>query len=257
MADTGAGPSGVVLYARALLFWTGLVLSTLVWSIPSVLITLPLPYNQRYRFVTAWTGFNLWWLRITCRLGYRVEGSERLPGGPAVALCKHQSTWETLALQRILPPQAWVLKRQLTWIPFFGWALAMLEPIAIDRGAGRRAVRQLVGQGKARLDDGRWVVIFPEGTRVSLGERRRYKVGGAILAAESGYPVVPIAHDAGAYWPRRQLIKRPGTVRVVIGPLIDPAGQTPEEINAHAEDWIEATAASLAARHDTRARIDS
>jgi 1-acyl-sn-glycerol-3-phosphate acyltransferase len=141
--------------------------------------------------------------------------------------------------QEIFPPQTWVLKRELMWIPFFGWALALLHPIAIDRGSGRKAIEQVVAQGRDRLRSGIWVVVFPEGTRVAPGTRRRHGIGGAVLAAETGYPVVPVAHNAGSFWPRRSFFKRPGTVRVVIGPVIEAQGKTAEEIRDLAEKWIE------------------
>lgn len=144
--------------------------------------------------------------------------------------------------------QTWVLKRELMWIPLFGWALTLMKPIAINRGAGRKAVEQVVEQGRERLHEGIWVVIFPEGTRTAPGQRRRYGLGGAVLAEASGYPVVPVAHNAGHFWPRRKAIKQPGTVRVVIGPAIDPRGLTAAEINRRAEAWIESTVARLEGR---------
>jgi 1-acyl-sn-glycerol-3-phosphate acyltransferase len=180
------------------------------------------------------------WLKITCGLDWRVEGLENIPPGNAIILCKHQSAFETMALQRIFPPQVWLLKRELLWIPFFGWGLAMLEPIAIDRKAGRESLNKLVAQGIKRLTAGRWVVIFPEGTRVAPGEEKRYALGGASLAERSGYPVVPVAHNAGEYWPKHGFIKRPGTIRVAIGPVIDSRGRSAADINALAKEWIEA-----------------
>jgi 1-acyl-sn-glycerol-3-phosphate acyltransferase len=184
-------------------------------------------------------------LKHICGLDYRVDGLEHLPAGAAVILAKHQSAWETIAFQQIFPPQTGVLKRELLWIPLFGWALALLRPIAIDRGAGRVAIEQVIEQGRERLQSGIWVVVFPEGTRVASGTRRRYGIGGAALAAASGYPVVPVAHNAGFFWPRRGFLKRPGTIRVVIGPVIDPRGKTAEEIRRQAEEWIENTMARL------------
>ncbi|MFP5344578.1 MAG: lysophospholipid acyltransferase family protein, partial [Gammaproteobacteria bacterium] len=199
-----------------------------------------------YRFISQWSYFNLWCLKKICRLRYEVHGREHIPQGACVILCKHQSAWETYALPRIFPqPLAWVCKRELLWIPFFGWGFAMLQPIAIDRGAGRRALDQLVEQGMQRLKQGRPVVIFPEGTRVAPGEKRRYAIGGAMLAEKSGYPVLPIAHNAGVFWPRNSFIKYPGTIRVVIGPVIESKGKSADEINAQAEKWIEGAASSL------------
>lgn len=227
-------------YLRSLLFLVGEVCSTLIFA-PLSLLTYPLPFAMRYRFITQWTRFNLWWLEKTCRVRYRVRGREHIPGANAIIVCKHQSAWETLALTRIFPPQVWVIKRELLWVPFFGWGLAMLEPIAINRKAGRKAVRQLVEQGCRRLDQGRWVVVFPEGTRVAPGQKRRYALGGGILAQESGYPVVPVAHNAGEFWPRRGFLKRPGTIELVIGPPVETRGRTADQIIAAAEGWIETT----------------
>lgn len=229
-----------VLVLRAVLFWLGMLVSTAVIA-PLSLLTFPLPFVMRYRFIGLWTHFNLWWLRICCGLHYQVEGAEHIPATNAIVMAKHQSAWETLALQRIFGPQVWVLKRELLWVPLFGWGLALLEPIAIDRKAGRKAVRQVVEQGIRRLRAGRWVVIFPEGTRVAPGERKRYGIGGALLAERSGYPVVPVAHNAGEFWRRRSFIKYPGIIRVVIGTPIASAGRPAADIIAEVEEWIEST----------------
>ena len=156
-------------------------------------------------------------------------------------LMKHSSAWETIAQLILFPKQAWVTKRQLLWIPFFGWALSIFNPIAIDRKGGRRAVEQVLRQGQQRLADGKWVLIFPEGTRVAPGERRRYGLSGALLAALAELPVVPVTHNAGDFWPRRGWLKRPGTIRMVIGPPIKAAGRPPRDVNGDAENWIEAT----------------
>lgn len=231
-------------YVRASAFQLGLWLSTLIWA-PLSLLTLPLPPLWRFRFITQWTRFNLWWLAVTCNLRYRVRGAEHIPSQPAVVLAKHQSSWETLALQRVLPPQTWVLKRDLLWIPFFGWALALLQPIAIDRGSARRALRQVLEQGRARLRSGRFVVIFPEGTRVAPGQTRRFGAGGAQLALEAGAPVLPVAHNAGSFWPRRQFVKRPGVIDIVIGPVIPTQGRNADAVIAQAEEWMAQTMRTL------------
>ena len=170
-----------------------------------------------------------------------------MPDHAVIVLAKHQSTWETIFFHWYLPPLAWVLKRELLWLPLFGWALATLEPIAINRKSSSEAMRQLFEQGKACLDKGRWVMIFPEGTRTAPGHRRRYKLGGARLAANTGYPVLPIAHNAGEFWRRRSLIKYPGTIQVVIGPLIETKGLSPQEINDKTEQWIENTMQKISA----------
>lgn len=234
-----------MLFLRSLLFALCQVASTLLFALPSVLTGL-LPYRMRHYFITLWNRCNLWCAEHICGLRYEVVGLEQVPSGPCVILCKHQSAWETYALPCIIPrPLAWVCKRELLWIPFFGWGFAVLQPIAIDRGAGRKALEQLVTQGIDRLQRGRSVVIFPEGTRVAPGEKRRYAVGGALLAERSGYPVLPIAHNAGVFWPKRGFIKRPGVIRLVIGPVIESTGRSASEINAQTEHWIEATMAQL------------
>ncbi len=234
------------LVARSALFFAGQVVITIVIA-PFVMLAFALPYLARYRIVYQWTVFNTWWLSVTCKLTHEVSGVENIPEHPAIVLSKHQSAWETINLQHYFSPQVWVLKRELLWLPIFGWALAMLRPIAIDRGAGRDAMSQVLEQGAARLKSGCWVVIFPEGTRVPAGTKRRYKIGGATLAEKTGVPVVPVAHDAGVYWPRNSFIKYPGVVRLVIGKPIDSRGKSASEINREAESWIEATAERLLA----------
>jgi len=230
--------------AGSLLFAAGQAAATVAFALAG-LLTAPLSWRWRYAFITRWSRLNLWWLRRSCGLAWRVEGLERLPPGPAVVLSKHQSAFETLLFQLILPPQTWVLKRELLWIPFFGWGLALLEPIAIDRKAGREAVRRLLAAGRRRLAQGRWVIVFPEGTRVPPGQRRRYGLGGALLAEHARVPVVPVAHNAGEYWPRRGLVKREGVIRVAVGPVIEARGRRAPEILAEAEAWIEAATARL------------
>lgn len=233
-----------MIYLRSMLYNVVCWLSVLVYA-PLAVLSFPLPILARNRFIAQWARFQIWMLRHVCRLDYQIEGRGNLPAGPAIVLSKHQSAWETLAYQVILPPFTWVLKRELLWIPVFGWGLAMLRPIAIKRGTGRRAVDQVVKQGTDRLAAGLWVLIFPEGTRLPPRTRRKYKQGGAILAAESGYPVIPIAHNAGSFWPRRGFVKRPGVVRVAIGPVIESRGRSAAEITKLSEDWIEGTMATL------------
>ncbi|HKJ75604.1 MAG TPA: lysophospholipid acyltransferase family protein [Gammaproteobacteria bacterium] len=230
---------------RAALFYLGMTLS-LIAVTPLFPLVLPLPFPARFRVLSTWARFNLWWLRVTCGVHWQVEGLDNLPrAGGAVVLAKHQSTWETLGLQRILPPHTWVLKRELLRIPLFGWGLAVLRAIAIDRKAGRRALQQVVEQGNERLEAGIWVVVFPEGTRTAPGSRQEYNVGGAMLATKTGFPVVPIAHNAGEFWPKQGWRKRPGTITVVIGPVIPAAGRKAGEVNAEAEAWIESKSSEI------------
>lgn len=226
------------LAARSLLFAIGQALLSVPFSLAAILALL-LPYRLRYTLVSRWTHWNLWWLDKTCRLNHRVVGEQNIPAQPTIIFCKHESAWETLALQRYFTPQVWVIKRELLWIPFFGWGLATLRPIAIDRKASRAGLEQVLAQGRERLNDRCWVVIFPEGTRVAPGERRRYRQGGAVLAERTGYPVLPVAHDAGDFWPRNSFIKRPGTIELRFGPVIESAGRSATEINRLAENWIE------------------
>lgn len=223
---------------RSAVFQLGLVLSVLVWGLLS-LGTAILPYRWRYWFISRWCVWINFWLRITCGVRVCVQGRENIPGGGGVVLAKHQSVWETVSLTQWFHPQTWVLKRELLWVPVFGWALALLQPIAIDRGSGRLAVRQVIEQGRRRLSEGRWVVVFPEGTRVPAGRKARYRPGGAILAAEAGAPVVPVAHNAGELWPRASFRIRPGTVQVRIGPPIAAKDRRPEDVLRDAETWIE------------------
>lgn len=203
------------------------------------LLLFPLPAAARYRFITTWSRLMLVGAETILGIRYRVLGAERLPPPPYIVLAKHQSAWETLAFQAIFPPQVWVVKRELLWIPFFGWGLALLAPIAIDRASGPRALRQLLEQGRDRLARRYCIVIFPEGTRVAPGTRGKYQVGGAWLAVKTGAPVVPVAHNAGELWGRRAFIKRPGLVTVSIGAPIDSRQLAPEELNRKVEDWIE------------------
>ena len=223
---------------RSLIFNAILFVSAAIYA-PLVLPTVVLPYRLRYPIIAGWARMQAFLLKHLCRLDYHVEGREHLPAGAAILMSKHQSAWETIVFQQIFPPQTWVLKHELIWIPFFGWALALMRPIAIDRGAGRRSIEQVIAQGRERLQSGIWVVVFPEGTRVAPGARKRYGIGGAVLAAETGYPIVPVAHNAGSYWPRRGFLKKPGSVRVAIGPTIDPRGRKAEEIIRQVEEWIE------------------
>jgi 1-acyl-sn-glycerol-3-phosphate acyltransferase len=224
---------------RSVLFTGFFMLWTFCYAMFFVLACLVLPFRGRFALARVYAHSVLIVLRWICGLDYRVEGHENLPAGNHIALIKHASTWETVAQMVLLPPQVWVLKRELMWLPAFGWGLMLLRSIAVNRGAGGSAVKGVLAQGKARLAEGKWVVIFPEGTRMPPGETRRYGVSGALLAAENDRLIVPIAHDAGYFWPRRGLIKKPGTIRVVIGPPISAAGRDPRDVNAEAQDWIE------------------
>lgn len=233
-----------VALLRSALFEAARAVLTVVFAVIS-LLTFPFGPRARYRIITAWSHLVIAAARWLCGVRYRVIGAEHLPRKPSIVLSKHQSAWETLAYQVLLPPQVWVLKRELLRVPFFGWGLAMMNPIAIDRGSGTRALRQMQEQGRARLADGWWIVMFPEGTRVPPGSRGRYHPGGAWLACQTGAPVVPIAHNAGTLWGKNAFIKYPGTITVSVGPAIEPAGLTPDVLNRKVEDWIETEVARL------------
>jgi 1-acyl-sn-glycerol-3-phosphate acyltransferase len=228
-------------FLGSLAFTAFFLLFTFCYAILFVVVGGLLPWRARFTLARIWAGILLGALRLLCGLRYRVEGREHLPAdGACIALMKHSSAWETVAQAVILPPQVWVLKRELTWIPFIGWGVRLLHCIAIDRGAGGAAVRQLIEQGSQRLDAGQWIVVFPEGTRMPPGETRRYGVGGAAVAAHTGRPIIPVAHNAGYFWPRRGLLKKRGCIRVVIGAPITTAGRDAREINEEAQRFIEA-----------------
>lgn len=242
MRQTQGGESGVLASVRAVVgsvvFFLGMVVSTLIIA-PLSLLLRPFSFRVRFGFVSQWARFNLWSVGILCGLRFEVRGAEYIPEEVGVAFCKHQSTWETLALQQVLPEQAWVLKQELLRVPVFGWGLKVLEPIAIDRSAGRKAVDQVVSQGRDRLAKGRWIVVFPEGTRIRVGETKKFGIGGVMLAKKAGADILPIAHNAGCYWPRRGFIKRAGVIQMVIGEPIATAGKSLKEINAETKDWID------------------
>jgi len=209
------------------------------------LLCFPFSAHTRYRIITAYNRSVIALAKAALGIHYVVIGRENLPDTPAVILAKHQSAWETVAFLCLFPPVSPVIKQELLRIPLFGWAFRMLSPIAIDRSAGREALKQIIVQGKEKLAQGFWVLVFPEGTRVSPGEKGRYGAGGARLAVEAGAPVVPVAHNAGEVWPKNAFVKRPGTVTVSIGPVIDSRDKSAAEITRQVEAWIEAEMARL------------
>jgi 1-acyl-sn-glycerol-3-phosphate acyltransferase len=229
----------------SLLFTLFLFLWTFVYAIFFVIVCALLPFPARFKIVRGWSSVLLKVLSWTCRLDYTVEGVENLPAGNHIAMWKHSSSWETIAMSLVFPQQVWVLKRELTWIPVVGWAVMQMHSIAIDRKGGKSAVTQVVEQGKARMAEGSWVMVYPEGTRMPPGHTRRYGVSGALLAAECDKLLVPVAHDSAYFWPRRGLLKRPGTIRVVIGPPIQAKGRDVREVNEEVQAWIEATVRRL------------
>jgi len=227
-----------MIVLRSLLFALALVVITVVFSCIALCTFLFNPFT-RYRIVSYWSRLVLASTSAICGITYRIKGIENIPNKPCIVMSKHQSAWETIAFQVIFPPQVQVIKKELLRIPLFGWGLAMLSPIAIDRGAGARALRQIEEQGIERLKQGFWIIVFPEGTRIEPGRKGTYHAGGAWLATRSGTAVVPVALNSGEFWGRNAFIKRPGTITVSIGKPIKPAGMKAEEINARVESWIE------------------
>ncbi|MBV8342492.1 MAG: 1-acyl-sn-glycerol-3-phosphate acyltransferase [Gammaproteobacteria bacterium] len=239
--------SGPVQLLGSLFFTAFLFAWTFLYAIPFVILCLFLPFPRRFLLVRGYAATLLWVLKWSCGLGYRIEGAP-LPAGCHVAFWKHSSSWETIAMMVIFPRQVWVLKRELVWIPVVGIGVLQMHAIAIDRKAGHSAVSQVIEQGKARLAEGDWVMIFPEGTRMPPGETRRYGVSGTLLASATGKFIVPVAHNAGFYWPRRGLMKKPGTVRVVIGAPVACAQREARAVNEEISKWVEATVRSLEPR---------
>ena len=227
-----------ILIIRAFLFYLGMFIITPLFAL-LVILMFPLNNITRSRMASYWAHCSLAWLKLTCNLSFTVRGRENIPDHPSIILCKHQSAWETIALQVIFPPQIWVLKRELLFIPFMGWAWIAMSAIPINRAGGREALKQLVKHGKDRLARGLWVVIFPEGTRVAPGVRGKYHIGGAWLASHTQSTVVPVAHNAGLFWRKNAFIKQAGTITVSIGKPIETAGMKADEVNKRVEEWIE------------------
>ncbi len=236
--NTSCQNSKLTLYLRSALFQFCLIISTLFFC-PIMLAAIIFPVSIRFKIAKLWVRFNLWAVYFFCGLSYQVEGLENIPKqGNAIILSKHQSAWETLALQLFFPDVVFLLKRELLWLPFWGWAMATLKPIAIDRSSQREALRNLLEQGAARLKEGLWIIIFPEGTRVAPGKKRKFNAGGVLLAQRTGYPIVPVAHNAGEFWPRYSFLKYPGVIKVKIGPPIDVAGKKAGVLNDEVYSWI-------------------
>lgn len=217
------------------------IIGSIVTTVIGVLVPLALliGYNLAYDTAKLWGTCILHLARLICGLKYHVTGMEHIPTHPCVVMAKHQSAWETVFLLHTLPRAVWVIKRELVLVPFIGWALLGLRSIAIDRKSGRSAMSQIEEQGRDRLSRGMWVSIFPEGTRVPPGTRKRYGIGGAWLAAKTDTAILPIAHNAGEYWGKNAFFKTPGTIQVRIGPLIQTTGREPSEVLAEVEQWIE------------------
>jgi len=238
-----------IIFLRSALFMLLISLFTMPYGVMLLILRFLLPPFARYRVVQGWSICAMWLIKHVLGIDYRVVGRENMPTQPSIILCKHQSAWETIALQRIFPPIIFVLKKELLNMPFFGWGLGSVPMIGIDRSGGKAALDQLLTQGIERLKLGFWVVVFPEGTRVAPGTTRRYKIGGAYFASNAGAPVVPVAHNGGDYWRKNAFLKYPGTITVSIGPAIDASGLTPEEVNARVATWIEAEMRRISPQH--------
>lgn len=234
------------VYLGSTLFFIYILFSTPIVGV-LILAAIPLSFELRYKIADIWINYLMFMLKLCCGLSCEVKGLENVPkNGAAVILSKHQSAWETIALRQFISPQTAVLKESLLRIPFGGWGLATLKPIAIDRSAQKEALKMLLEQGTARLKEGLFVLVFPEGTRVAPGDSKKFNAGGAMLAQKSGFPVIPLAHNAGEFWPRNSFLKYPGVIKVKIGPTIDVTGKTAKEINAAAEEWIANAMAEIA-----------
>ena len=227
-----------MLFLRSSLFFIGQLITAPIFTLIA-LLAWPVNPILRNQLISGWARSMIWWLRVTCNVRHEISGMENLPDTPCIILAKHQTTWETFAFQAIFPTQVYVLKRELLWIPIFGWGLAMTSPIAINRASGREALKQLVSKGQARLAQGLWVVIFPEGTRMRPYQQGKYHIGGAWLACQTKTPVLPVAHNAGHCWPKG-FIKQAGVIKLHIGPAIATADLKADALNLKVEQWIEA-----------------
>jgi len=228
-----------LLLIRSLVFTTFLFVTALLGGFLA-LVTFWAPDRWLWWVTLSWCRLSVWAGEFFCKMFVVVEGAENIPDEPSVIMIKHTTALETYWQVTAFPRTTWVIKREILWIPLFGWAVALLlDPIAINRSSGRRAVKQVIEKGSRKLAGGTWVTVFPEGTRMPPGETRKYGVSGAALAQSAGVNIVPVAHNAGDLWQRRSFLKRPGTVRFVIGPPIDASAQAPKETNAIVQGWIE------------------
>lgn len=234
---------------RSTLFYVGYFPLIGIFSLLGCTVGLAMPHRQRQSFITLANALIVRWLNLSCGIRLEVEGLENIPDTPFVALSNHQSAWETYYLQRLLRPVSTILKKELLRIPLFGWGLAVTKPIAIDRSNPRAALREILDQGKLRLEEGNNVLIYPEGTRIEAGKTGNYGRSGAALAVAAKAPLLPIAHNAGNYWPARRFLKRPGTIRVVIGEPLSTENPDldSKKLTADIKTWITSTVSNFPA----------
>lgn len=225
-----------MLFIRASLFFLGLVFALSI-TILVALFTFYLPLENRYKVLSMWAKFNIWWLDVTCNLKFKVIGGENIPKKACVIISNHQSTWETFAFQKIFPHQTWVLKKELLWIPIFGWGLAMLKPIIIDRGDKIKSLRKVIRQGAKKLKKNIFVIIFPEGTRQAYGKIGLYQSGGVAIAKHSNTDLLPVYHNAGKFWAKGSFIKLPGVITVVIGKSVSTQEKPASELTKQLQNW--------------------
>jgi 1-acyl-sn-glycerol-3-phosphate acyltransferase len=222
---------------RSLLFYIGFIAIVAVMSTVCCLLCF-LPFRLLQRIATYGNYLTMLWLRFTCNIRIQISGQENLPSGPCVILSNHQSTWETFYLQWYFQPASVILKRELLWIPLFGWCLYFMRPIAIKRSNPAGAIRHVLKRGRQRLQEGNRIVIYPEGTRVPAATLGEFKTSGAAIAKKAGVAIVPVAHDAGDYWLRDRFIKQPGTIQMHIGPTIDTSEGNARELTEKTRQWI-------------------
>ena len=241
-------PGKLSMVIRSLLFTIITPLFTIFYSLLCI-AAKPLPMRYRFQVVMGWTRTVVWLLKTICCIHYQETGMQNIPRDRSgIIMSKHQSSWETFYLPGHFQETAIILKRELLWIPFFGWGLSAINPIAINRNDKSSAMTQVIAQGRKCLAQGRWILVFPEGTRIAPGEVGKYRLGGARLAVDSGAPIIPVAHNAGYFWSKRRFLKRPGTVQVIFGPPIETAGRTPEAVLEETKNWIETTMRDIVGR---------
>ena len=225
-----------MLLLRSLLYFVGSIISLILITLCGLFFVFS-SYPTRQKFLSQWAIFCIWWLKVTLNITTNIIGQENVKKSPCIIISNHQSTWETLAFQTIFPAHTWVLKQELLWLPIFGWSLAMLKPIIINRGDKLKAIKKVIKQGADRLNKGISIVIFPEGTRQPYKQLGEYQNGGSVIAKKSGYEIVPVYHNAGNLWPKGGFIKKSGVITVVIGEAISDSSLTSPELTEKIRNW--------------------